>query len=713
MHSEVEMAKNDKKLKYPTSIFAIISSEFCERFSYYGMRTILALYVKNKLNFSDDTSTIIFHAFTMLVYICPLFGAMLSDSFLGKFKTICYFGFIYSLGQLILSASAAPIFRLPMREFSMIGLLFIAIGTGGIKPCVSSLGGDQFTLPEQEKELAMFFSVFYFTINAGSLLSSVITPELRNGVQCFGDQDCYSIAFFVPASLMLLATVIFIMAKPLYKIKEPEGNVVLNVIRCISHAICKKSKSDAMTKRDHWLDYADDKYDSKLIFDLKAALGVLKILSPMPIFWALTEQLGSRWTFQAARMNGEIGNFLLKPDQMQMFNALLIILLIPIFETYIYPQLDKIKGLDTQLKRLTTGGMLVALSFLISALVELKLETTYPVLPTNGSAQVRIFNPRDCQLSIAINNQSVVIDSFGIWENTSIAVRGHQSIPYVADYSKCGGNEKSEGSIIAVEGQATSYVLEPSTPYFYEEYVNKTSSGHATLRVLTYNTISSNATTKVQLSGLKFVFETTRSASNVPQITPGNNFYPGTYQVEVNGQFVDSIALQIGGVYTLQIYVTDNRTRIGLTTITPPNSVHMLWLLPQYMVMTIGEVMFCVTGLRFVFVQAPSTMKALLQAAWLMTIAIGNLIVVIIAKAKMFDRQALEFFFFVGLMTLSMGLLTIMGKTYEYKNFDDDSSHSQCKNSGTAREETHRHGKTTTDPEETVKLWNFNDGTSC
>lgn len=81
----------------------------------------------------------------------------------------------------------------------------IALGTGGIKPCVATFGGDQFILPQQEKYLVTFFSVFYFSINSGSLISSFLTPELRNGVKCFGEQDCYSLAFIVPAILMILS----------------------------------------------------------------------------------------------------------------------------------------------------------------------------------------------------------------------------------------------------------------------------------------------------------------------------------------------------------------------------------------------------------------------------------------------------------------------------------------------------------------------------
>lgn len=133
----------------------------------------------------------------------------------------------------------------------MIGLAIIAIGTGGIKPCVSAFGGDQFVRPQQDRQLETFFAIFYFSINAGSLISTFVTPILRADVQCFEQETCFSLAFGVPAALMIIAvgeylqlkvwisrnlsflSAIFIAGKPLYKIKKPEGNIVMDVSRCI------------------------------------------------------------------------------------------------------------------------------------------------------------------------------------------------------------------------------------------------------------------------------------------------------------------------------------------------------------------------------------------------------------------------------------------------------------------------------------------------
>lgn len=184
----------------------------------------------------------------------------------------------------------------------------------------------------------------------------------------------------------------------MYKIVKPTGNVVLNVSKCISvsltiasfkvglprckdkcqlcskfqHAIYRKITSKG-EKKNYWLEYADDKYDKSLINDIRSALQVLILFIPLPIFWALFDQQGSRWTFQASRMAGEIGNFLIQPDQMQVFNPLLVIIFIPLFETCIYPLMAKI-GLRTPLRILSIGGFLASLSFVVTALVELELE---------------------------------------------------------------------------------------------------------------------------------------------------------------------------------------------------------------------------------------------------------------------------------------------------------------------------------------------------
>ena len=149
----------EQKLPYPKSLFFIVGNEFCERFSYYGMKSILSLYLKKKLHLTEDLATVIYHTFSMFCYFTPIFGSILADTLLGKFKTIVYISIIYVLGHLLKTLAAVPTLGVPPLEFSLLGLALIAIGTGGIKPCVSAFGGDQFKLPEQSRQLQTFFSI--------------------------------------------------------------------------------------------------------------------------------------------------------------------------------------------------------------------------------------------------------------------------------------------------------------------------------------------------------------------------------------------------------------------------------------------------------------------------------------------------------------------------------------------------------------------------
>merc|ERR1712142_536285 len=151
-----------EKSKFPKSVFFIIGTEGCERFTNYGNRAILALYLNQILRYSEDSSTVIFNVFDGLGYAFPILGAILADSFLGKFRVILYLCILYAIGNVTLAIgaigdSAQGIPGLPAAAISFLGLLLISLGTGGIKPCVSTLGAEQFQLPEQQDMIDKYF----------------------------------------------------------------------------------------------------------------------------------------------------------------------------------------------------------------------------------------------------------------------------------------------------------------------------------------------------------------------------------------------------------------------------------------------------------------------------------------------------------------------------------------------------------------------------
>ncbi|XP_047496619.1 solute carrier family 15 member 2-like isoform X2 [Penaeus chinensis] len=705
-----DVEAKQKKLGYPKSVFFIIGNEFCERFSYYGMKAILTLYLKFQLMFSEDDSTIIYHVWAMLCYFTPVIGAIIADTFLGRFRTIFYISIIYVIGNGVLSISAIPPIMPDLNTkiaVSLIGLLLIALGTGGIKPCVSAFGGDQFVLPQQERQLAQFFSIFYFSINAGSLISTFVTPVLRDDIKCFND-DCYSLAFGVPAVLMLVALILFLLGFSMYTIKPPEGNIVIRVGSCVAHALRSKSKSKE--KKEHWLDYASDKFEPKLINDVKILLKILVLYIPLPFFWALFDQQGSRWTFQATRMSGDIGGWTIKPDQMQVINPFFILMLIPIFDSFVYPLLAKCNILTKPLSRIFAGGVLAGVAFLISGFLELRLETTYPVPVKSLETRLSFINglPCDVTLGLPFEEEQFTLKHLEEKVLKSVAIDGVEydlNVTLDLDTSNCGNIEHFENILHTKVFEKTAHVIMITADSNVVKLVNvdppdeieKSNEGLPRLRML-YN-LEQNVPfgSAVLIRGeTAFRFFISETDQGYISGTKFRDVEPETFEVflptEDNGTETSSIgsfSLKMGGVYDFMVHKPldgTNETTVSLYEVTPANTVHMLWLIPQYFIITVSEIMFSITGLEFSFMQAPSSMKSVLQAAWLLTVAFGNLIVVIIAEAKFFERQALEFFLFAVLMFVDMVAFAALAVRYKYVDQNGEIEDSKDKQGKSGKE---------------------------
>ena len=130
-----------------------------------------------------------------------------------------------------------------------------------------------------------------------------------------------------------------------------------------------------------------------------------------------------------------------------------------------------------------------------------------------------------------------------------------------------------------------------------------------------------------------------------------------------------SMTVDQGGVYSLILSKDplSSQAKLLQHTLTTPNIVHMLWLLPQIIIITVGEIMFSITGIEFAYSQAPDSMKSVVQALWLWTTAFGNVIVIFVAAAGTFDDRSSEFFMFACLMLVDMALFIALA--YRYFNY--------------------------------------------
>jgi POT family proton-dependent oligopeptide transporter len=204
--------------RWPAQVKYIVGNEACERFSFYGMKSILAGYIAGEaarggLGQSADTATSIIHTFVFAVYFMPLFGAWLSDRLIGRYHTILWVSLFYCAGHGVLACS--DLFTTVNTKLLCLysGLALIAFGSGGIKPCVSAFMGDQFK-PEQSHLLQKAYGAFYWSINLGSFFSFLVVPWVKN-------HHGYGWAFGVPGILMALATFIFWLGTKHYVRVEP------------------------------------------------------------------------------------------------------------------------------------------------------------------------------------------------------------------------------------------------------------------------------------------------------------------------------------------------------------------------------------------------------------------------------------------------------------------------------------------------------------
>ncbi len=321
--------------RMPPGIPYIISNEAAERFSFYGMRTILVVFMAKYLwlmdgagatPMSNTEATEVYHKFVGWVYFTPLLGALLADIFLGKYRTIILLSIVYCLGHAALACMG--MFG-HSREWLFAGLLLICLGSGGIKPCVSAHVGDQFG-SRNSHLITRIYNWFYFSINLGSFVSTLLTPWL---LEWYGPHW----AFGVPGVLMAMATVMFWMGRKKFVHVPPGG----------------------------WAFVRE-------LFSREGLFAIAK-LTPLFLFiaafWALYDQTGSSWVFQAAQMDRQFLGIHWLESQIQAVNPVLILTFIPLFTFAVYPAVNRVFKL-TPLRKIGIGFFLMVATFALSAAIQ-------------------------------------------------------------------------------------------------------------------------------------------------------------------------------------------------------------------------------------------------------------------------------------------------------------------------------------------------------
>ncbi|KAL3185472.1 hypothetical protein MRX96_005489 [Rhipicephalus microplus] len=615
---------------YPKAVFFIIGNEFCERFSYYGMRTILTLFLINVLMFEEHTAKSVYHGFVMACYFSPVLGAMIADSYLGKFRTIFYISIVYANREhhscrVCSACSCGP--HLDSNDWPSSHRFWNrwhqAMCVCLWRRPVSARAGETvgavllaFLPLHQRWKLA----VDIHNTNSASATMFGTDVLLPAGLRCSGGSDGAGTG--------------------------------------LSHPLFEHLTSLAPVQ------------PRSLIADIKDVLHVLVLYVPLPVFWALFDQQGSQWTLQANKMDGEILGYQVLPDQMQLVNPLLILVLVPVFSYGVYPMFNRCNLLNRPLQKITVGGLAAAAAFAVAGCLDLALESGAEASPPAGFEKLTFVNTLPCPVQVSGSELELRLPPGMALNEPQVQARDTLNVlaapPCNLTAAQLQATTSAQVILLESSEQAVLPVLVPS---------GKSPNSHNSQLLVAY-------TLQEPVAAVVFVGDSPGKVYSVAPVHPNaassftnaTGLPPGRYTTRLLGSgnkevAVCDVVLKNGGHYSLAVTqqgASSTETNCTLHETVRPNSVSMFYQIPQYVLITAGEVMFSVTGLEFSYSQAPSSMKSVLQAAWLLTVAVGNLIVVIIAEARFFSVASSESFMYSGLMTLDMLVFGVMACFYKY-----------------------------------------------
>lgn len=399
----------------------ILGNEFCERLAYYGVNSNLVNYFENRLRQGTTAASNNVSNWSGTCYITPLLGAFIADAYLGRYWTIATFSTIYVLGMTWLTLTVTVKGLTPschngechptMKQSAVfyLAIYLIALGTGGIKPCVSSFGADQFDDNDEfeKRKKSSFFNWFYLSINVGALISASVLVWLQMNVG-------YGWGFGVPAVAMAIAVVSFFSGSRLYRHQKPGGSPLTRIFQVVTASFRKvqvkvpddetllyenadeESTIQGSRKLDHtnqfrFFDKAavvteTDNIKGNVdpwrlctvtqVEELKSMVRLLPIWASGIVFSTVYNQMGTLFVLQGNLMDAKMGpHFTIPSASISIFDTIAVIFWVPIYDRFIVPLARRYTGHDRgfrQLQRMGIGLVISIFSMVSAGILELK-----------------------------------------------------------------------------------------------------------------------------------------------------------------------------------------------------------------------------------------------------------------------------------------------------------------------------------------------------
>ncbi len=384
---------------HPKGLYVLFTTEMWERFSYYGMRALLALYMVKALIMSKETSSLIYGNYTSLVYLTPLLGGYVADRYWGNRRSILVGGLLMAAGQFALFGSAS-MFVMGQTSPSgaqmglfFLGLGFLILGNGFFKPNISSMVGSLY--PKGDKRIDAAYTIFYMGINLGAFFSPLVCGTLGDT----GNPADFKWGFLSAGIGMLIGSLTFELLKNKYVVTaeglplgaKPDrtpapvtaettttpasGGMGMGVIFGLSLVIYA---AIAWLMNYDWIGAVVFTAmivmpmivlsDKSLTAREKEKIYVILILSFFVIFfWGAFEQAGASLTFFAdEQTNRNLGTSVIPASYFQSANALFIIAFAPVFAV-LWTWMGKKNIEPSSPLKMSIGLMFLAVSYLVIA----------------------------------------------------------------------------------------------------------------------------------------------------------------------------------------------------------------------------------------------------------------------------------------------------------------------------------------------------------
>ncbi|XP_036618481.1 solute carrier family 15 member 2-like [Trichosurus vulpecula] len=671
--SDVEKCEEDQLLKikkfrnkYPVSVIILLVLQWLDSISFSGMHGMLILYFVSQFSYFSTHEIYLHQMFRGHVVILAFVAATITDSWLGKFNA-----FIGS-NILLLLAHFTVIIKeklsediLTFRFLVILGLFSVALATSIKMPSLLCLAGDQFPA-HQVKKRNKVFSSLYLSIVFGAFFADVAIPFVLE--ETCSSSDCFLIFFGTSAGIVTFNLVIFIFSKKLFFIEIPQGSKLLKILKCVQCALKNQLRHCSMNtpRRDHWLDWASEKFSENHINEVKILFRLLLLLSPLPIFWALVEKQQTEWIEQAKKMTTTMAGHALGNEDLQLFFPAILLISLILMELAFIPLAEWLGINFSLIKKVMIGMIFIYLSSLMSFLLELQIERSPSIMPGSRESFLRILNVADVSFRVNfLKNGSYVSYS----KMSQIFEDSHEYHRIYLD-SKQQYFQINLHSYTLVKKE--EILLQEKTKYimilsghkqFYsvilvKEITTKPDIGTAHVRII--NTLDKDAF--IVMSVTSYLLPKHNGISSELTVRTKRNINL-ICMIEKKKYVLELGLLQFGASYMIFVIEATPVLKTWKTKWIEMKALYIGWQLPQILIMGIGRYLLIVSCMEFFYYKAAKGTKVTVQALWTSTLSSGSLILYLVNYTS-FLPQWIEYFLLSNILLLMIISFFIIGYYY-------------------------------------------------